>query len=183
VLSVSRPELVSFLHQQLREQRRADGETSGSVQALRTTPSQNRELSSANSIQLVLPLDRKHQKHNKKIMYDKGAVNSSQFISQFISIFKAIEAAEKIDLQLQSSGVRVIAVHVSPSSFDAMMLHPEWLRENDSDAMKQVLDAFSPSTSYALQIREAILKKKAEGWKLIILLSLRDDRLQLVNFS
>lgn len=75
----------------------------------------------------------------------------------------------------------MIAVHISSASFDAIMLHPEWLRDSDVDAAKQVLDAFSPSTGYAIQIREAIVKRKQEGSKMVLLLSLKDDRVQLIT--
>jgi translation initiation factor 2-alpha kinase 4 len=91
--------------------------------------------------------------------------------------------AEKIEGQLHSAGIPVVALHIASSSFDAMILHPEWLKDGDSEAMRPVMDTFSPSTSYAVQIREAILKKKSEGCKFILLLSLKDDRLHLVNLS
>jgi hypothetical protein len=72
---VSRVELISFLQQQLREQRQVDGATTAPDQALRPVPSRSREPANVKNVQLILPLDRKHQKHNKNIMFEKGTVN------------------------------------------------------------------------------------------------------------
>lgn len=70
-ITVPRSEIVTFLRTQLREQRRLDG-LAGEDQGPRMTPALNRESGTNVNVQLVLPSDRKHQKHNKKIMLEKG---------------------------------------------------------------------------------------------------------------
>jgi len=161
---VSRSELVPFLQHQLREQKRADGTTAGLDHGLRPI-SMPRDFSNAENVQLALPLDRKHPKHTKKIMLDK-----------------AVKVVETVEQQFHS-GTPLLAVHVAPPSFDALVLHPDWWREGESEALKLVLDAFPAPSTYPQQIREAIQKKKAEGAKYLLLLSLRDDRLNLLSLS
>jgi len=69
---VSRSELVPLLQHQLREQKQADGATIGLDQGLRPGSISTREPGTSDNVHLSLPLDRKHPKHNKKIMLDKG---------------------------------------------------------------------------------------------------------------
>jgi translation initiation factor 2-alpha kinase 4 len=73
-------------------------------------------------------------------------------------------------------------MHVSAASFSAMIETPGWLSDEDHEAFRKVTATFSGPTVYASQIREAILKRKDEGHKFILLLSLRDERFHLLTF-
>lgn len=70
---------MSFLQHQLREQKRADGATTGLNQGLRPGLTPSRETGTSDNVHLALPPDRKHNKHNKKIMLDKGDHESTKF--------------------------------------------------------------------------------------------------------
>lgn len=77
--------------------------------------------------------------------------------------------------QACTSGIQVLAADVPPAAFNAMTANIAWLA--DDDAWKTVLAAFpKDQSSHAAQVREEFVKKKAQGHKLLLLLSVRDDR-------
>jgi translation initiation factor 2-alpha kinase 4 len=72
----------------------------------------------------------------------------------------------------------VLAADVPPAAFNAMTSGIAWLAEED--AWKGVLAAFPKDQSgHAAQVREEFVKKKTQGHKLLLLLSVRDDRVFL----
>lgn len=84
---VSRHELVSFLHQQIAEQKRADLSTSGtsihSDASVMQSIAPAKDLSNTSDVQLLLPGDTKKQrKQVKQIFLDRG----ERFFSYIINI-------------------------------------------------------------------------------------------------
>ena len=78
-------------------------------------------------------------------------------------------------------GVPVVAMQVSAASFAAMIESPSWITDEDPDALRKVTMTFSAPTLYAMQIREAIAKRKSDGHYYILLISLRDEKLHLMT--
>ncbi|CAE6423470.1 unnamed protein product [Rhizoctonia solani] len=77
--------------------------------------------------------------------------------------------------QACSSGIQILAVDVPAPAFNAMTAGTSWL--SDDDAWKTVLTAFpKEQTAHAMHVREEFLTKKAQGHKLLMLLSVRDER-------
>lgn len=75
-----------------------------------------------------------------------------------------------------------IVIDVGSTVFDSMVKSSSWL--HDEDAWKPISAGFPSqhhSSSYPQQIREAVLKKKAEGAKFVMLFNVKDDRVQLLN--
>lgn len=86
-----------------------------------------------------------------------------------------------------NAGIPLVAVDVPPATFSAMTSNQDWISQDD--AWRNVTAAFpSFQNSYALQIREALLKRVTQGHRLLLLVSLRDDsvflfRLKSMNIS
>jgi translation initiation factor 2-alpha kinase 4 len=77
--------------------------------------------------------------------------------------------------QACSSGIQTLAVDVPTPAFNAMTAGTSWL--SDDDAWKTVLTTFpKEQTAHAMHVREEFLTKKAQGHKLLLLLSVRDER-------
>jgi eukaryotic translation initiation factor 2-alpha kinase 4 len=75
--SVSKPELVPWLQEQIAEQKRIDAETSGTTVTILPENSQGPARSKSSGpvpdVQLVLPGDiRKQRKQTKQIFFEKG---------------------------------------------------------------------------------------------------------------
>jgi len=160
---VTRAELVGFLQQNLAEQRRTDSETTGLIAVGEGGTSAPKEGDMA-SIQLILQ-DKKQLKHNKRILLDK-----------------AFELRAQVQEACRSN-IPVIAVHVPPDSFGAMISNPAWVREDGHEAFKIVAATFPPPSSYATQIREAIIARSSEGHRFVLLMSLREDRIHLIDLE
>lgn len=74
-----------------------------------------------------------------------------------------------------ASGMPSIAIDVPPLVFEEMTKHTNWL--TDEDAWKIIVCSFPPQHSaYANQIREAVLRRKADGHKFILLIAVREER-------
>ena len=77
--------------------------------------------------------------------------------------------------QACTKGIQVLAADVPLAAFNAMTANIAWI--TDDDAWKTVLAAFpKDQSSHAAQVRGEFVKKKAQGHKLLLLLSVRDDR-------
>lgn len=76
---------------------------------------------------------------------------------------------------MAQSSVPVVAVDVSDSVFDQMTKSTAWL--TDENAWKALVAYFPTSqSSYAHQIREAVLRRKADGCKFLILFAVKEER-------
>lgn len=160
---VSRPELVPWLQEQILEQKRIDTETSGTTLfenlqgSVRSRPS-----GPMPDVRLVLPGDsRKQRKQTKQIFLEK-----------------AFETALRVCSAVQS-GIPVVAIDTPANVFDALCRSPSWI--SDDETWKAVASSFpNSSTGYALQIRDAISRRRAEGHHFILLFAVRDERVHLL---
>ena len=73
------------------------------------------------------------------------------------------------------SNLPIIAVDVSEAVFDQMTKSTAWI--TDENTWKTLVATFSAQQStYAHQIREAILRRKADGCKFLILFAVKEER-------
>lgn len=164
---LSRQELVPFLHQQIAEQKRIDASLSGaplvSVAEGTQAVAASKEATGP-EVHLVLQGDAKKQRKQTKQMY----------------MDRAFEFGVDLKNAMAQSNVPIIAVDVSDSVFDQMTKSTAWL--TDENAWKALVAHFPTSqSSYAHQIREAVLRRKADGCRFLILFAVKEERPFLVN--
>lgn len=166
---VTRQELVAFLHQQIAEQKRTDASTSGvaSISDSTTSVSAPKEtLNTADSIQLVLPGDAKKQRKQTKQMF----------------LDRAFEFGVELKNSMLQSGMPTLGVDVPPQVFEEMSKNANWA--TDDEAWKNIVAGFSTQhVPYAHQIREAVVKRKVDGLKFLILFAVREERASLLTLS
>ncbi|KAF8610330.1 Serine/threonine-protein kinase [Ceratobasidium sp. AG-I] len=153
---VARNELIGWLEHHLAEQRRAEGIDVALGPTVET--SGGRDLQH-DSIHVLVPGEghRKQRKQSKNIFLEKA---------------QDLQDAVR---QACTNGIQVLAADVPLSAFNAMTANIAWI--TDDDAWKTVLAAFpKDQSSHAAQVRGEFVKKKAQGHKLLLLLSVRDDR-------
>ncbi|VDB92332.1 unnamed protein product [Peniophora sp. CBMAI 1063] len=180
VHEVSRAELVRWLQHELAEQKRVDATTAGAPPRADSSPivpsasiGFGSGKAAGNGIQdvaLVLPADTK-----KGFFAGKGGAKKSStlFSERAYSLAGEVRAAA-------SQGMPLIAVDVSASTFDLLCRSTSWL--GDEDAWKAVIASFPiPNPVYALQIREAVNKRRAEGIRYILLFAVREERVHLLK--
>ncbi|KAJ6593628.1 kinase-like domain-containing protein [Mycena capillaripes] len=165
---LTRQELVSWLQQQIAEQKRIDASTSGALRFsdLGTThPVPSKEVAEASSVQLLLPVDAKKQRKQVKQLF----------------MDRAFETGLEIESGVQA-GMPILAVDVLPAVFDAMIKSAVWL--TDEEVWKALAAAFPVQQwAYAQQVREAVVKRKAEGHRYILLFAVREERVQLLTLT
>ncbi|KAJ7650439.1 kinase-like domain-containing protein [Roridomyces roridus] len=163
---LSRQEIVGWLHQQIAEQKRVDANMSGAVRYSESTaahPLPNKETVETSGVQLILPVDvKKQRKQVKQLFMDR-----------------AFETGLEVESGIHA-GMPILAVDVLPAVFDSMVKSPAWLC--DEEAWKALAAAFPPQQgAYAQQVREAVLKRKGEGHRYILLFAVREERVQLLK--
>ncbi|KAF8682663.1 Anticodon binding domain of tRNAs [Rhizoctonia solani] len=159
VLTVARSDLVPWLEHHLAEQRKA--EAIEGVSSTSGVESTSREVYH-DSIHVLVPGEghRKQRKQSKNIFLEKGAPP---------------QELQNAVRQACSTGIQILAVDAPTSAFNALTAGTSWL--SDDDAWKTVLTAFpKEQTAHAANVREEFLAKKAQGHKLLLLLSVRDER-------
>ncbi|CAE6518571.1 unnamed protein product [Rhizoctonia solani] len=156
-LIVVRNDLVPWLEHHLAEQRKAEA-----IEGLATTSgaeSASRE-AQHDSIHVLVPGEghRKQRKQSKNIFLEKA------------------QELQNAVRQATSTGIQILAVDVPAPAFNAMTAGTSWL--SDDDVWKAtVLTAFpKEQTAHAIQVREEFITKRSQGHKLLLLLSVRDDR-------
>ncbi|KAJ6518529.1 kinase-like domain-containing protein [Mycena vulgaris] len=112
----------------------------------------SKEIAAASAVQLLLPVDiKKQRKQVKQLFMDR-----------------AFETGLEIESGVQA-GMPILAVDVLPYVFDAMIKSSTWL--TDEEIWKALAATFPVQQwAYAQQIREAAVKRKAEGYPYILLL-------------
>lgn len=163
---MSKQELVSWLQQQITEQKRVDLTTSGAP-ILNETPVHHpvtKDPAVNPHIHVVLHDAKKQRKNVKQLFEDKAFEKSLAIKTCF------------------QNGMSVLAVDVSPALFDAMTKNAAWI--TDDDAWKPIASMFpAAQPGYAHQIRETASRRKAEGHPYILLFAVKEDRAQLLNLS
>ncbi|KAF8758790.1 Anticodon binding domain of tRNAs [Rhizoctonia solani] len=152
-------DLVPWLEHHLAEQRKA--EAIEGVSSTSGVESTSREVYH-DSIHVLVPGEghRKQRKQSKNIFLEKGAPP---------------QELQNAVRQACSTGIQILAVDAPTSAFNALTAGTSWL--SDDDAWKTVLTAFpKEQTAHAANVREEFLAKKAQGHKLLLLLSVRDER-------
>ena len=161
---MSRQELVGWLQHQIADQKRVDATTSGAQNLHETAPSLQvmKDTAVIPEVHLVLPDQKKQRKPVRQLFLDK-----------------AFEKAVAIKTSFQN-GMPVLAVDVTPTQFEAMTRTSSWIMEEE--AWKSLSALFQPpQMNYALTVREAAIKRKAEGHSYILLFAVREDRAQLLS--
>ena len=86
--------------------------------------------------------------------------------------------------QAVQSGLPTLAVDVPVLAFEAMAKNAAWTKEDDHEAWKAVLAGFPAQQSgYAYQIKDAIVKRREEGCKFILLFAVRGERVCLLDLE
>ncbi|KAI0320013.1 hypothetical protein OF83DRAFT_1275377 [Amylostereum chailletii] len=164
---LSRQELVPWLQQQIAEQKRVDTTTSGAPVLAETSqgPISSKDPGNNPDVQLVLPGDAKKQrKQTKQLFMDK-----------------AFEMGVQVQAAAQS-GIPVISVDLPASTFELMCKSSTWV--TDDDAWKLIAAAFPlPHTGYSAQVRDAVLRRRTDGHRFILLFAVRDERVHLLTLS
>lgn len=185
---VSRQELLTFLTQQIAEQKRIDAGLSG-VPSIIEGPQSAAAPKEANTgvdVQLVLPTDAKKQrKQTKQMFLDRGKcirLSESVHASSMLMPLTAFDYGVQLKNTLLQSGMPVLGIDVPTAVFDGMSKASAWL--TDEDAWKTLLSEFSPQhTSYAHQIRDSVQRRKDDGLKFLILFAVREERAALLTLS
>ncbi|KAG6906507.1 hypothetical protein DXG01_013561 [Tephrocybe rancida] len=167
-IDLTRQELVGWLQHEIAEQKRIDLATSGapivSDPGAQSLPTKDPAVTS--NVQLLLPPTdlKKQRKHVKQLFEDRAFETGAELKSAF------------------QAGLPTLAVDVSTTLFEAMTRNSAWIAEEEP--WKAILSAFpTPHTAYAHQVREAIVRRKAEGHRFLLLFAVRDERVQLLNLS
>ena len=73
-----------------------------------------------------------------------------------------------------------MAIDVPPAIFDLMTRSNTWI--TDDDAWKAIATGFPTAhAAYAQQIRDAVVKRKADGLRFILLFAVREEKVQLLS--
>ncbi|KAJ7186042.1 hypothetical protein C8R46DRAFT_937688 [Mycena filopes] len=165
---LTRQELIGWLQQQIAEQKRIDAGTSGAVRfsdIATLHPVPTKEVAGTSEVQLLLPVDTKKQRKQVKQLF----------------MDRAFETGLEIESGVHA-GMPILAVDVLPVVFDAMIKSSSWL--TDEETWKALAAAFPVQQwAYAQQIREAVVKRKAEGHPYILLFAVREERVQLLKLT
>jgi len=165
---LTRQELVSWLQQQIAEQKRIDASTCGAMRFSdvgTTHPVPSKEVVAASAVQLLLPVDAKKQRKQVKQLF----------------MDRAFETGLEIESDVQA-GMPILAVDVLPAVFDAMIRSAAWL--TDEEIWKAMAATFPVQQwAYAQQVREAVMKRKTEGHRYILLFAVREERVQLLKLT
>ncbi|KIJ54354.1 hypothetical protein M422DRAFT_73814 [Sphaerobolus stellatus SS14] len=173
---VSRHELVSFLQSQIAEQRKIDVEST--PLCIPASPLTTVSTQTINEdVQLVLLQD-VHRKLKKPPKGIKDALNpAKEKISDLVYTF-----SNSFRHTVQH-GLPIIAVDIPSLAFNAMIADAEagWL--TNDEAWRTVLAAMPEIPSgRAVAIKDALLKKKEEGKRHVILFHVQDERAFVLNF-
>ncbi|KAL1938729.1 hypothetical protein VTO73DRAFT_11332 [Trametes versicolor] len=161
---VSPQELVSFLQQQIAEQKRIDATTSGAAMIENGQPlAATKEPSTSGETLMVLPGDiKKQRKGTKSVMMNKAHDHT-------------------VALKSSLPRTRTIAVDVPTLVFEEMAKNMDWLTSDE--ALRTIATGLPAQYGhYAHQIREAVNKQKGDG-RYVLLYGIRQERLALLTLT
>jgi eukaryotic translation initiation factor 2-alpha kinase 4 len=102
-------------------------------------------------------------------------------VDLYLIVSGAYEKGEQIKLAVQN-GMPILAVDVPTSLFDAMTKTTGWT--TDDEAWRNIISSFAPSHSaYAGQVREAVGKRRTDGYPFLLLFAVREERIHLLSLS
>jgi eukaryotic translation initiation factor 2-alpha kinase 4 len=96
-----------------------------------------------------------------------------------IAFTLAFDASVQLRGAMQS-GIPTIAIDVPNLVFESLTKSSSWLTEDE--AWKTISSTFG-NPIYAQLVREAVLKKRSEGHKFILLFAVREERLQVLQLQ
>ena len=180
---MSRHELVPFLVQQIAEQKRIDASISGAPWVAETSQNTATAKENADSnVQLILPQETKKQRRQtKQILMDRGIYRKHFFARPILILTTAIEFQDTLKSTVTQSGIPIIAVDVPSPIFDEMSKNNHWL--HDENALKPSLGSIpAQQLVYINQVRDAVLKKKSDDCKFVVLFAVKEERASLLTF-
>ena len=93
----------------------------------------------------------------------------------------AIEFQDALKSTVTQSGIPIIAVDVPSPIFDEMSKNNHWL--HDENTLKPSLGSIpAQQLVYINQVRDAVLKKKSDDCKFVVLFSVKEERASLLTF-
>ncbi|CDO76045.1 hypothetical protein BN946_scf184959.g3 [Trametes cinnabarina] len=159
-------ELVSFLQQQIAEQKRIDATTSGAASTLENPQAQAvaEKPSITGDTLVVLPGDiKKQRKATKTVMLNK-AHDHSQALKNALP------------------GLRTIAIDVPTTVFEEMIKNMSWL--SNEEALRTIATGLPAQYgNYAHQIRDAVQRQKTDGQRFVLLYGIRQERIALLTLG
>ncbi|KAI9060398.1 Serine/threonine-protein kinase [Trametes sanguinea] len=163
---VSPNELVSFLQQQIAEQKRIDATTSGAASTLENPQAQAvaEKPSITGDTLVVLPGDiKKQRKGTKTVMLNKAHDHS-------------------LVLKNSLPGIRTIAIDVPTPVFEDMIKNMSWL--SNEEALRTIAMGLPAQYgNYAHQIKDAVQRQKTDGQRFVILYGIRQERIGLLTLN
>ena len=92
----------------------------------------------------------------------------------------AFEFGVELKNTIAHGDMPIIALDVPNAVFEEITKNTSWI--NDEHAWKAVLACFpTQQSAYAYQVRDAVIKRKNEGCKFVILFSVREERAFLLT--
>ncbi|KAI5119391.1 hypothetical protein M0805_005934 [Coniferiporia weirii] len=169
---ISRQELVPWLQQQITEQKKIDGASSG-VTGLPSdvAPSSmipTKDNGSNVDLQLILPGEGTSLKKQRRT-------------TKQLFLERAYEKRVRLRSALQSATSPMLAIDVPPGVFDALARSDAWV--TDDDVWRSIVPGFpTQHMTYANQIRDAVARRKSDGAEFLILFAVKEERVALLSF-
>jgi eukaryotic translation initiation factor 2-alpha kinase 4 len=101
--------------------------------------------------------------------------------AQILTVTTAVEFRDALKDSIAQSSMPLVALDVPITVFEEMSKNTNWI--GDDTTWRLVLTGFPPQQSaYAHQIRDAVVKKKNDGCKFLILFAVKEERASLLTF-
>jgi len=142
-----------------------------------------KDIGITSDVQLLLPDPKKRVKQTKQIFVDKGW--SSHFVSSdtTLTLHQAFEKTKAIKNAFQLNPP-ILAIDVPQAHLEAMLRTSTWISDEEAWKALNVTHPNPPGyPGYNYSIREAVQKRKSEGYPFILLYSIREDRVQLLSLN
>lgn len=178
-------DLVSYLQHHIAEQKRYDASLSGIQVPAEISQTQpvTKEAAPVSDAIVVLPNDsnKKTRKGTRGLYGNKGGSTYSgskiPHADQYMIAFDSANALKSV-----MPGLRTVAVEVTAAVFDEMAKNANWI--SSEEALRAIAGGLPPHQSgYAQQIRDAILRLKADGQRYVLLYGIRQDRIALLTLA
>ena len=128
--------------------------------------------------------------NNEQIFKDRGGgdvtrhndhAKADDVFPPFVFLFVAYENVQRLKSAMQSGSIPTIAIDAPPAVFEAMSKNDRWVE--DDEAWRAIAQGFPTGYSgYSNQVRETVLRKKEDGVQFVLLFSVKEERMALLNF-